>query len=554
MTSTSGWLRHQGRPVRRRIALTIALGEVSGILLVTQTALLVSVINRAMFHRSALASLLPLLVAVLGVVALRVAATWACRRSGTAAATAVKRTLRTAVLKRLRGAGPLALAGMRTGEIAHTAVDAVEALDAYYSRYLPQRSIASLLPFTILAVVFPLDWLSGLILVLTAVFLPLSMVVIGEEAHERNSRLWGTLARMSGRFLDVLQGLATVRMFGAAGREARAIGKASDEYRVLTLSVLRIAFLSSFMLELISAVSIAIVAVVSGIRLLSGAMSFFPAYFILLIAPEYFLTLRQLGTFYHSRMEAVSAAEQVRAFLEMPVHEQPSSSATSRPVPGRAPAVLFRDVRFAYDERAVLEGISIRLAPGEHVTLAGTSGAGKSTILALLLGFARPSGGSIEIDGVPLASLDPSAWRDSVAWLPQRPTIFLGTLRTNITLGREDAPVHRVDDAVRLAHVDEFLPRLPRGLDTEVGEAGQGLSVGQAQRVALARLFLREPGLVLLDEPTAHLDEESARLVADGIAALCAGRTAMTITHRASSAAVSGRVLTLVDGRLEAGS
>ena len=560
MTGTSGWLRQQARPVRGRIALTIALGEVSGILLVVQTSLLVSVIDRAMFHRSALSSLVPLLAAVLGVLALRAAATWACKRSGTAAATAAKRRLRTAVLQRLRAAGPLALAGLRAGEVAHSAVDAVEALDAYYARYLPQRAIATLLPFTILAVIFPLDWLSGLILVLTALFLPLSMIVIGEEAHERNSRLWGALARMSGRFLDVLQGLSTVRMFGAAGREARAIGKASEEYRVLTLSVLRIAFLSSFMLELISAVSIAIVAVVSGVRLLSGAMSFFPAYFILLIAPEYFLTLRQLGTFYHSRMEAVSAAEQVRAVLEIPVHEQAPPGLP--PTPARppaaaspsAPAVSFRDVRFAYGERPVLQGISLRLVPGEHVTLVGPSGAGKSTILALLLGFARPADGSIEIDGAPLGSLDPAAWRGRVAWLPQRPTIFTGTLRTNVMLGREGARADLLDEARRRAHVDEFLPRLPRGLDTPVGEAGQGLSVGQAQRVALARLFLREPGLVLLDEPMAHLDEESAGFVADGIRTLCAGRTSLAITHRLSSPGPAGRVLRLVDGRLEAAS
>jgi ATP-binding cassette subfamily C protein CydD len=554
MTSTPGWLRQQGSPVRGRLALTIALGEAAGILLVAQTSLLVSVINSAMFRRPGLASLLPLLLAALAVIALRAAAIWGSKRAGTACATAVKRSLRTAVLGRLRGAGPHALAGMRAGETAHTAVDSVEALDAYYSRYLQQRSIASLLPFTILAVVFPLDWLSGLILVLTAVFLPLSMVVIGEEAHERNRRLWGTLARMSGRFLDVLQGLTTVRMFDAAGREARAIAKASEEYRRLTLSVLRIAFLSSFMLELISAVSIAIVAVVSGVRLLSGSMSFFPAYFILLVAPEYFLTLRQLGTFYHSRMEAVSAAEQVRALLDIPVHEKPQSPASHKPAGAGAPEVQFRDVRFRYAERAVLEGLTLRIEPGERVTLAGPSGAGKSTILALLLCFARPSGGRIDVDGVPLWSLDPAAWRDRVAWLPQRPTIFRGSLRKNIVLGRESAPPQRIEEAMRLAHVEEFLRRLPDGLDTEVGEAGQGLSVGQAQRVALARLFLREPGLVLLDEPTAHLDAESARLVDHGIDALCEGRTSIVVTHRAASPAGSGRILTLQDGRLDGGS
>jgi ATP-binding cassette, subfamily C, bacterial CydD len=566
MSGAAGWLGEQGRTVRGRLALTVALGETAGILLVAQTALLVTAINDAVFHRPGPAPMPALLAAALAVICLRAAATWGSKRAGAACAAAVKRRMRAAVMERLRGAGPLALAAERAGELAHGAVDSVEALDAYYSRWLPQRSIATLLPFTILAAVFPLDWLSGLILVLTAVFLPLSMIVIGEEAHERNRRLWGTLSRMSGRFLDVLQGLTTVRLFGAAGREARAIEAASEEYRSLTLSVLRVAFLSSFMLELISAVSIAIVAVVSGLRLLSGHMSFFPAYFILLIAPEYFLTLRQLGTFYHSRMEAVSAAEQVRALLEMPlaagagagagagaaraatVRAPAATPPTAAPVATPAPRIDLRDIAFAYGERPVLAGASLRLGPGEHLTLVGPSGSGKSTIIAMLLGFARPGAGVIEIDGRPLDSLDPEAWRRVVAWLPQRPTIFRGSLRMNVTLGREDAPADSLERALGLAHVDEFLPRLPRGLDTDLGEGGAGLSVGQAQRVALARLFLREPGLVLLDEPLAHLDAGSAAMVSAGIEALCTGRTALVVSH-----AVPGpgeRVVALENGRL----
>ena len=314
MATTPSWLGRRGKPARPRLALTVGIGEAAGILLVLQTGLLVKIVDSVLFHHAAVASLIPFFAGLLGVIVLRALATWASKRSAYAVASGVKQSLRAACVERLREIGPLGLAGMSAGEVAHTAVDAVEGLDAYYSKYLPQRAIASLLPFTILAVVFPLDWISGLILVLTAVFLPLSMVVIGEESHERNRKLWGKLARMSGRFLDVLQGITTVRMFDAARREAREIERASEEYRVLTLSVLRVAFLSSFMLELISAVSIAIVAVVSGVRLLAGSMSFGPAYFILLIAPEYFLTLRTLGTFYHSRMEAVSAAEQVKDF------------------------------------------------------------------------------------------------------------------------------------------------------------------------------------------------------------------------------------------------
>ncbi|MFI5369747.1 MAG: ABC transporter transmembrane domain-containing protein, partial [Spirochaetia bacterium] len=298
MTSTSTWLHDRSRPARRNLGLTAALGELSGILLILQTSLLVQIGNGVMFKGTLLPGLLPFFAALLGVILLRVTVTWASRRAAFECASGAKQTLRRELARTLLDIGPIALAGMHAGEIAATTVDAVEALDAYFSRYLPQRAIATLLPFTILAVVFPLDWISGLVLVLTAVFLPLNMIVIGEESHARNQRLWGKLARMSGRFLDALQGLAVVKMFGAARREAAEIARASEEYRTMTMSVLRVAFLSSFMLELISSVSIAMVAILSGLRLLTASMQFAPGYFILLIAPEYFLTLRTLGTFY----------------------------------------------------------------------------------------------------------------------------------------------------------------------------------------------------------------------------------------------------------------
>ena len=319
MASASQWLRKRNNPARRPLALTIALGELSGILLILQTALLVQIGNGVIFRSSGLSSLLPFFAALLAVIPVRVLAVWGSRRSAFECASRVKRAVRADVITHMRDLGPVTLAGMRAGEIVNTAVDAVEALEGYYARYLPQRALSTLLPFTILAAVFPLDWISGLVLVLTAVFLPVSMIVIGEESHARNQRLWAALARMSGRFLDILRGLTTVRMFGAAKREAEEIARVSEEHRTMTMSVLRIAFLSSFMLELLSALSIAIVAILSGLRLLAGSMQFAPGYFILLIAPEYFLTLRTLGTFYHARMEAMSAAEHVVAFLETAV-------------------------------------------------------------------------------------------------------------------------------------------------------------------------------------------------------------------------------------------
>jgi ATP-binding cassette subfamily C protein CydD len=282
-------------------------------------------------------------------------------------------------------------------------------------------------------------------------------------------------------------------------------------------------------------------------------MSFRPGYFILLIAPEYFLTLRMLGTFYHSRMEAVSAAEQIRALVEAPIAERLRAAAAMPAAPAKnaPPAITFDDVHFSYTGAPLFDGLSFAVAPGEHLALAGQSGGGKSTILSLLLGFATPQHGSILIDGVPLAGMDTEAWRRRIAWLPQRPTIFPGTVRDNIVLGRRAASEREIERAVRLAHVDEFLPRLPAGAETVLGEGGQGLSAGQAHRVALARLFLRAPSLVLLDEPTAHLDAVSARMVAEGIGALAEGRTTIIVSHTPGALGMMDRLVFLQGGRAE---
>ena len=433
-------------------------------------------------------------------------------------------------------------------------VDAVESLEGYYAGYLPQRAIATILPFTVLAVVFPLDWMSGLVLVLTAVFLPLSMIVIGDEAHARNQRMWATLARVSGRFLDALRGLATVKMFGASRREAQEIARRSDEYRLATMSVLRVAFLSSFMLEFITAVSIAIVAVLTGLRLLSGAMPFAPGYFILLVAPDYFLTLRTLGVQYHARMEAAGAADLIRGLLgkmggqvgggvplaaappvqaavslaAAPPAQAVAASGTAR----RGGALEFRDVSVSHSGRRVLEGLSFSVAAGERVALVGPSGCGKSTIINVILGFVTPEGGTASIDGRDIRLIGQGELHGGLAWLPQRPTLFHASVRHNIGLGRPDAGGRELEAAARLAHVDEFAESLPSGLDTVVGEGGQGLSVGQVQRIALARLFLRSPRLILLDEPTAGLDATSEALVNASILELAEGRTLLMATHR----------------------
>jgi ATP-binding cassette subfamily C protein CydD len=558
MTSGAEWLGRRGRSARGSLAIAVALGEVSGLLLILQTALLASIVNAVAMEGKGLSALSGGFSLLLGVLLLRALGAWLSRRAAFECSSRVKLELRRDLEARLRSIGPRALEGRRSGEIAAAVVDAVEALDGYFSGYLPQRAIATLLPVTVLAVVFPLDWVSALVLVLTAAFLPVSMILIGEEAQERNRRLWSSLARMSGDFLDLLQGIATVKIFGAARRETERMARVSEEYRGATMSVLRVAFLSSFMLELLSALSIAIVAVLAGFRLLSGSMSFGPGYFILLVAPEYFLTLRNLGGFYHARMQALGAADRIKDLLE-PAGQD--SEAEGREAPGGEPrgpvapagrrsaaTLAFEDVSLTGGGRPILEGVSFELAPAERITLSGPSGCGKTSILAAILGFARPSSGRITLGGLGRGAA--AGAREGIAWLPQRPSLFHGTLADNIRLARASASDREVEEAAASAGVDEFLDRLPEGLATRVGEGGRGLSVGQVQRVALARLFLLDPGLVLLDEPFAHLDETNAAAMATAIAALTEGRTTILVSH--GNAWGGGRRLVIARGRLEA--
>lgn len=553
MKDLSSWLRLRSKTVRGRLALTVGLGELAGVLLIVQTALLVRIGNGVIFGHETLVSLTPYFGYLLVTILVRSVVAWSSRRAGFACSGSVKHSLREELLQHLGRIGPVTLGGEHAGEIANTAVDAVEALDGYYARYLPQRAIASLLPLTVLAVVFPLDWISGITLLVTAVFIPVMMILIGEDAHERNQKLWGKLSVMSARFLDTLQGVTTLKIFGAAKREGKVIEDISEEYRHSTMSVMRIAFVSALMLELISTVSIAIVAIASGLRMLAGHMPFAPGYFILLIAPEYFLTLRNLGTYYHSRMEAVSAAEHIVRILRIPPEDKNPLGAPARNAAKVAPASLtFRDVGFGYtDERGkVLTDIDLDIAPGEHLFIVGKSGVGKSSLLALVLGFARPTRGRLLIDGSELPLMDREEHLRRISWLPQRPTIFHATVAENIAIGRPGASREEIERAAELAYAGDFIDYLPHGYETQLGERGQGISGGQAQRIALARLFLRDVSLVLLDEPTAHLDPESEARVNESITRLAEGRTLLTVTHRIDNIEASRRVVVLERGRI----
>ena len=553
------WLKAGAGPVRGVLTFSIMLGVASGILIVIQTAVLVGIVNGAIFEHRTFSELTP----SVGILALlfiaRAATLYASRRAGYATASRVKLQTRARIVARLRDLGPVALSREHGGELARTAMDGVEALEGYYARYLPQRAVASLLPLLILAAAFPLDWISGLIFTGTALFIPLLMILIGEEARLRNQEQWSQLSRMSSRFLDTLRGLGTLKMFGAARKEVEVIARLSEEHRSATMGVVRIAFVSSLMLELITTVSIALVAVTAGFRLLAGEMLFSHAYFILLIAPEFYLPLRTMGNHYHARMAAAAAAERIVELLESPASDDRSIGATrsgqaERANVGSGIDVRFEKVNFRYDGASdaqrppAIAGLSFSVDAGEHVALFGTSGAGKSTILSLLLRFCTAASGTITTCGVNLDSIDPEDWRALVSWMPQKPTLFYGSILENIRLGRPVATEAEVREAARSARADEFIRLLPLGYDTQVGELGQGFSGGEIQRIALARLFLRDSPLILLDEPGAHLDSATESLLHDAIADLSRGKTMVIAAHRPSVIDLVDRIVVMEDG------
>jgi ATP-binding cassette subfamily C protein CydD len=423
-------------------------------------------------------------------------------------------------------------------------------------------ALAALVPLTVLVFVFPLDWVSGLVLLVTAPLIPLFMILIGNLADALTRRQWTSLSRMSAHFLDVLQGLTTLKLFTRSREQVHTIARISDQFRETTMGVLRVAFLSALVLEMLSTISTALVAVQIGLRLLYGQMSFEQGFFILILAPEFYLPLRLLGARFHAGMQGLAAAQ--RIFEVLATSPLPGSTvglgqaevpagASERQAP---PRLSFSGVHYAYEagQRPALNGVSFDLAAGERVALVGPSGAGKSTVAYLLLRFIEPDRGQIAVDGRPLSEQSRPAWRQRVAWVPQNPYLFHGTVAENICLARPGlqwkAELDEVEWAARQAHAHTFIEALPQGYDTPIGERGVRLSGGEAQRLALARAFLKDAPFLLLDEATANLDPEIEALIQDALERLVEGRTALVIAHRLATVYRASRVLVMDGGRI----
>ncbi|GCB47764.1 thiol reductant ABC exporter subunit CydD [Streptomyces sp. NL15-2K] len=533
-------LLRYARATRLFLVAVVGLGAVGAGLVIAQAMLIAEVVVGAFQHRMAVAELGTPLLLLVAVAVGRALVAWLTELAAHRASAAVKSELRGRLLDRAVALGPGWLTGQRTGSLVALATRGVDALDDYFSRYLPQLGLAVVVPVAVLARIVTEDWVSAAIIVGTLPLIPIFMMLIGWATQSRMDRQWRMLSRLSGHFLDVVAGLPTLKVFGRAKAQADSIRRITGEYRQATMRTLRIAFISSFALELLATISVALVAVTIGMRLVHGEMDLYIGLVILVLAPEAYLPLRQVGAQYHAAAEGLAAAEEIFAVLESPV---PTTGTGGVP----AGALSFEGVTVRYPARSAdaVTDVSFTVEPRETVALVGPSGSGKSTLLNVLLGFVRPAEGLVQVGGVDLADVDLEQWRSRIAWVPQRPHLFAGTIAENVRLARPDADDAAVRRALGDAGALEFVDALPQGADTLLGEDGAGLSAGQRQRLALARAFLADRPVLLLDEPTAALDGATEAEVVEAVRRLAVGRTVLLVVHRPALLAVADRVVRL---------
>ncbi|MFF0054124.1 thiol reductant ABC exporter subunit CydD [Streptomyces microflavus] len=523
------------------LAAVVALGLVGAALVIAQAMLIAEIVVGGFEDGRTVTELRTPLFLLAAVAVGRALVAWLTELAAHRASAAVKSELRGRLLERAAQLGPGWLSGQRTGSLVALATRGVDALDDYFARYLPQLGLAVVVPVAVLARIVTEDWVSAAIIVVTLPLIPLFMILIGWATQSRMDRQWQLLSRLSGHFLDVVAGLPTLKVFGRAKAQAESIRTITSQYRRATVRTLRIAFLSSFALELLATLSVALVAVTIGMRLVHGELDLYTGLVVLILAPEAYLPIRQVGAQYHAAAEGLSAAEEIFAVLETEAR-----GTGTEDVPDSTRLEL-EGVTVRHEGRTEpsLDAVSLTVEPGETVALVGPSGVGKSTLLNVVLGFAVPDEGRVRVGGRDLAELDPERWRSRIAWVPQRPHLFAGTIAENVRLARPDADDAAVVTALRDAGAYDFVAELPDGERTLLGEDGAGLSAGQRQRLAIARAFLADRPLLLLDEPTASLDGETEAGIVDAVRRLAAGRTVLLVVHRPALLAVADRVVTL---------
>lgn len=536
--------------------LSLGLGLMGGLFSVLQARYLSWAIDGVFLKKQSFQEIQGLVFVMLLVILLRAVTAWGSEVAAGSVAAVVKLDLRARLYAHIAALGPSYTAGERSGELANTLMEGIESLEAYFGQYLPQLALAALVPLTVLIFVFPIDLISGLVLLLTAPLIPIFMILIGSLAEALTRKQWLSLSRMNAYFLDVLQGLTTLKILGRSREQARVINQLSERYRDVTMRVLRVAFLSALTLELIATLSTAVVAVEIGLRLLYGQMAFVQALFILILAPEFYLPLRLLGTRFHAGMAGFEAAQRIFPILSLPAVQDETQEAAGmvKHQPhgiSNSGSIVFKDVAFQYpDDRAALTGADFSINPGSLTALVGPSGSGKSTVAWLLLRFLEPQAGLILTGDTDLKEIPPDAWRRQVAWVPQKPTLFKDTIAANLCLARPDATSDELMQAASQAGIGDFIHSLPLGYDTMLGEGGATLSGGQAQQIAIARAFLKNAPLLILDEPSSSLDPETEDELQKAIQGLAQSRTTLVIAHRLATVRNADCIVVLDHGKV----
>jgi len=534
------------RDTRLSLTLTVLAGLLAGFLTIWQSWLLSRVIDGVFLQKQTLAQVTSPLIFILLAISGRGFLTWLNEVAANAVAVRIKTDLRERLFAHILKLGPAYSRGQRTGELTTAAVEGIEALDAYFSQYLPQLVVTALVPLSILFFVFPIDLLTGLVFLITAPLIPFFMIIIGKGAEAVTKRQYETLRLLSAHFLDSLQGLTTLKLFGQSKGQAKNIAKVSEQYRDTTLGVLRITFLSALALEMLATISTALVAVEIGFRLLYDRMEFLPALFLLVLAPEFYMPLRTLGARFHAGMNGTTAAKRIYEILDIKVDSKQWTVGSSPSA--ELSSIVIDNVTFIYPNETIpaLQNINLKIEKGQHIALVGKTGAGKSTLVQLLLGFIQPTQGNINYQLL----ITNHHLLNSIAWVPQKPHLFHTSITENIRLGKADATHDEVIQAAKAARLHDFIESLPEKYETIVGESGARLSSGQAQRLALARAFLKDAPILILDEPTSALDPETESLLEESTRELMRGRTVITIAHRLNTIFQADTIIVLDEGRI----
>ncbi|EKO3413139.1 cysteine/glutathione ABC transporter permease/ATP-binding protein CydD [Vibrio fluvialis] len=548
------WLKQQSKLAKRWLMLAVGLGVLSSVFLLAQAALLASILHQLIIEHVDKHELIPYFVGLAVTIAIRAGCSWARELAGFRAGQQIRIYIRQLIFDKLRALGPAYIKGKPAGAWATLTLEQVENMHDFFARYLPQMSLSVLIPFVILIVVFPVNWAAGLIFLITAPLVPLFMALVGIKAADAGRKNFKALQRLSGHFYDRLQSMTTIRLFDRTSAETEQMKGASEVFRKRTMDVLRIAFLSSAVLEFFTSISIAITAVYFGFSFIGelnfggygASVTLFAGIFVLVLAPEFYQPLRDLGTFYHAKQQAVGAAESIVEFLNIDVSQVQSGSQTLPEMQGVE--IVARDLEvFSPEGKRLVGPLTFTLNSQQTTALVGPSGAGKTSLINAILGF-MPYRGSLSINGIELSELDHAHWRKQISWVGQNPLLVHGTIRDNVTLGKSNIADAQVQAVLDSSFAAEFVSK--HGLDYPISDRSGGLSVGQAQRLALARAMLQNGQFWLLDEPTASLDARSEQLVMQGLNQQITHKTALLVTHQLLPLKSVNQILVMQDGQL----